>query len=178
MGNKKAEFKTSKGDFTIELYNDQAPLTVGNFIKLVEQGFYNDVIFHRVIPNFMIQTGCPQGTGYGGPGYTIQDEFDQSLKHDTKGVVSMARKEKVTRVIDGDTFMTGSRKNPIRLANVNAPEKGTIGAATATKALRNLVLGETVSIETVARDKYGRSVADVRANNRSVNLYMRRKGYK
>jgi micrococcal nuclease len=90
----------------------------------------------------------------------------------------MARKEKVTKVIDGDTFMTSSRKNPIRLANVNAPEKGTRGAATATQALRNLVLGETVSVETVARDKYGRSVANVKANNRSVNLSMRRKCHK
>jgi len=90
----------------------------------------------------------------------------------------MARKEKVIRVIDGDTFTTSSRKNPIRLANVNAPEKGVRGAATATKALRDLVFGETVSIETVARDKYGRSVANVKVDNRSVNSTMRRKGYR
>lgn len=85
-----AEFNTSMGSFKIELYNDKAPLTVGNFIKLVEKGFYNGLIFHRVIPGFMIQTGCPHGTGYGGPGYTIQDEFHPDLKHDSKGVVSMA----------------------------------------------------------------------------------------
>ena len=90
----------------------------------------------------------------------------------------MARKEKVTRVVDGDTFMTGSRKNPVRLANVNAPEKGTRGATTATQALRDLVQGQTVSVETVARDKYGRSVAKVKVDNRSVNVAMRRKGYK
>jgi micrococcal nuclease len=90
----------------------------------------------------------------------------------------MARKETVIRVIDGDTFMTGSRKNPIRLANVNTPEKGSRGEGTATQALRALVLGQAVSVETVARDMYGRSVARVRVCNRSVNAAMRRKGYK
>ena len=90
----------------------------------------------------------------------------------------MARKEKVTKVIDGDTFMTDSRKNPVRLANVNAPEKGVQGSAAATKSLRDLVQGQTVSVQTVARDKYGRSVANVKLNNRSVNTATRRKGYK
>jgi endonuclease YncB( thermonuclease family) len=90
----------------------------------------------------------------------------------------MGRKEIVTRVIDGDTFETGSRKKPVRLANVNAPEKGTQGGAAATRALRNLVKGETVLIQTVARDKFGRSVANVKAGSRSVNAAMRRKGYK
>jgi micrococcal nuclease len=90
----------------------------------------------------------------------------------------MARKEKVTRVIDGDTLMTGSRKNPIRLANVNAPEKGDHGANTATQDLRDLVLGKTVTIETVARDKYGRGVANVKTDHSSANSIMRKKGYK
>lgn len=88
----------------------------------------------------------------------------------------MERKETVTRVIDGDTFETESRKRPVRLANVNAPENGSRGAAAATQALRQLVEGETVSIETVARDKYGRSVANVKTGSRSVNAAMRRKG--
>ena len=88
--NKTAEFNTNMGNFKIELYMDKAPLTVGNFIKLVDKGFYNGLIFHRVIPDFMIQTGCPQGTGYGGPGYTIRDEFDPNLKHDKPGILSMA----------------------------------------------------------------------------------------
>ena len=88
--NKTAEFNTNMGNFKIELYMEKAPLTVGNFIKLVDKGFYNGLIFHRVIPNFMIQSGCPQGTGYGGPGYTIRDEFDPNLKHDTPGILSMA----------------------------------------------------------------------------------------
>ena len=87
----------------------------------------------------------------------------------------MARKEKVTRVIDGDTFETGSRKNPVRLANVDAPEKGQPGAAAATKALRELIEGQTVTIDTVARDTYGRSVAKVKVGRKSVNAGMRRK---
>lgn len=90
MVSKIAEFDTEMGKFKIELFGDQAPLTVGNFIKLVENGFYNGLIFHRVIPNFMIQAGCPHGTGRGGPGYTIRDEFHPDLKHNTKGILSMA----------------------------------------------------------------------------------------
>ena len=90
MVSKIAEFDTKMGKFKIELFGDQAPLTVGNFIKLVENGFYNGLIFHRVIPNFMIQGGCPHGTGRGGPGYTIRDEFHPDLKHNTKGILSIA----------------------------------------------------------------------------------------
>ena len=78
-----------------ELYEDIAPKTVENFVSLVEKGFYVGLIFHRVIPGFMIQGGCPEGTGMGGPGYTIPGEFDANgfanpLKH-TRGVLSMAR---------------------------------------------------------------------------------------
>jgi len=90
MGNQIAEFNTNKGNFKIELYGDKAPITTGNFIKLVDEGFYNGLIFHRVIPNFMVQCGCPHGTGRGGPGYTIRDEFHPGLKHDSKGILSMA----------------------------------------------------------------------------------------
>jgi len=90
MENKKAIFDTNKGSFKIELYGNKAPMTVGNFIKLVEKGFYNGCIFHRVIPDFMIQGGCPHGTGRGGPGWTIKDEFHPDLKHDSKGILSMA----------------------------------------------------------------------------------------
>ena len=90
MTNKIAMFNTTQGNFKIELFQDKAPITVGNFMKLVNQGFYNGLIFHRVIPGFMIQSGCPHGTGRGGPGYSIPDEFHPSLKHDQKGIVSMA----------------------------------------------------------------------------------------
>jgi cyclophilin family peptidyl-prolyl cis-trans isomerase len=91
MGNRKAIFETTKGKFTIELYEDKAPLTTGNFIKLVNQGFYNGLIFHRVIPKFMIQGGCPEGTGTGGPGYTIKDEFHKDLSN-VRGSIAMANR--------------------------------------------------------------------------------------
>ena len=86
----RATIETSKGRLVIELYKDQAPKTVENFVKLVKQGFYNGLLFHRVIPGFMIQTGDPTGTGQGGPGYTFADEIAPTLHHDGPGVVSMA----------------------------------------------------------------------------------------
>jgi cyclophilin family peptidyl-prolyl cis-trans isomerase len=85
-----AVIKTNMGTMKLELFEDKAPITVGNFIKLVEKGFYDGLIFHRVIDDFMIQAGCPYGVGYGGPGYTIEDEFAEGLSHDKKGVLSMA----------------------------------------------------------------------------------------
>jgi cyclophilin family peptidyl-prolyl cis-trans isomerase len=90
MANRHAHFVTSQGEFRLELFEDKAPITTGNFIKLAESGYYNNLIFHRVIDGFMIQGGCPNGTGTGGPGYTIEDEFHPELKHDGPGVLSMA----------------------------------------------------------------------------------------
>jgi len=84
----------------------------------------------------------------------------------------MARKEKVTRVIDGDTFRTASRKHAVRLANVDAPEKGRPGAVAARNKLQRLIAGKEVSIQTVARDVYGRSVARVKVGRKSVNRTM------
>jgi len=86
----RATIKTTKGTIVIELYKEEASKTVENFIKLAKKGFYNGIIFHRVIPGFMIQTGDPNGTGTGGPGYTFADEFSPTLRHDGPGVVSMA----------------------------------------------------------------------------------------
>ncbi|MGL4367296.1 MAG: peptidylprolyl isomerase [Brevinemataceae bacterium] len=82
--------ETSEGTVQAELFQDKAPITVSNFISLVEKGYYDGIIFHRVIKDFMIQTGDPQGTGMGGPGYTIKDEFHPMLKHAKGGVLSMA----------------------------------------------------------------------------------------
>lgn len=90
MGNPVAEFHTSEGDFTIELFADRAPNTVKNFKDLTEKGYYDGLTFHRVIAGFMIQGGCPKGTGTGGPGYNIKDEFHPELKHDAEGILSMA----------------------------------------------------------------------------------------
>ncbi len=88
--NRKIKFTTNKGVFVAEMFEDKAPLTTKNFIELTEKGFYDGIIFHRVIDGFMIQGGDPTGTGMGGPGYQIKDEFGEGLKHDDEGILSMA----------------------------------------------------------------------------------------
>jgi len=88
--NRVAYFETNRGNFAIELFEDKAPVTTKNFIDLVNRNFYNGLIFHRVIANFMIQGGCPSGNGTGGPGYRIPDEFHPDLKHNAAGILSMA----------------------------------------------------------------------------------------
>jgi peptidyl-prolyl cis-trans isomerase B (cyclophilin B) len=85
-----AVLKTSKGDIKLQLFADKAPITVANFVNLAKRGYYDGLTFHRVIPNFMVQGGCPHGTGTGGPGYRFEDECTPSLKHDTPGKLSMA----------------------------------------------------------------------------------------
>jgi peptidyl-prolyl cis-trans isomerase B (cyclophilin B) len=87
---KVATITTNRGDIKLELFEDKVPKTVANFEKLVKDGFYNGLKFHRVIEDFMVQTGCPKGTGTGGPGYTFEDEFHPDLKHDKPGILSMA----------------------------------------------------------------------------------------
>ncbi len=85
-----ATIKTDKGDIVIALFADKAPKTVNNFVFLAREGFYDGVIFHRVIHDFMVQGGDPTGTGRGGPGYRFGDEFHPSLKHNKPGILSMA----------------------------------------------------------------------------------------
>jgi len=90
MANPTAVFETSLGTFKAEILLAEMPITAGNFIALAKSGFYDGLHFHRVIKDFMIQGGDPDGTGRGGPGYTFKDEFDPKLKHDRPGVLSMA----------------------------------------------------------------------------------------
>ena len=90
MANRKIRFTTNKGIFVGEMFEDKAPNTTKNFIDLTEKGYYDGLIFHRVIDGFMIQGGDPTGTGTGGPGYTIKDEFGTGLAHDDEGIFSMA----------------------------------------------------------------------------------------
>ena len=87
---KAATIESSRGIITLELHADKTPKTVANFESLASEGFYDGLKFHRVIDDFMIQTGCPKGTGTGGPGYQFDDEFHPDLKHDGPGVLSMA----------------------------------------------------------------------------------------
>ncbi|MFC2174835.1 peptidylprolyl isomerase [archaeon] len=90
MPNRFAVIETNMGTMKIELYEQRAPRTTKNFIDLIEKGFYNGLVFHRVIEGFMIQGGDPKGDGTGGPGYNIDDEFHSELTHDAKGILSMA----------------------------------------------------------------------------------------
>lgn len=90
VANRIAVFDTNMGEFEIELFEDKTPITTKNFIDLAQEGFYDGVIFHRIIDGFMIQGGDPTGTGMGGPGYTIEDEFTPELTHESDGILSMA----------------------------------------------------------------------------------------
>jgi peptidyl-prolyl cis-trans isomerase B (cyclophilin B) len=85
-----ATISTSKGDINLTLFADQTPLTVANFVNLAQRGYYNGLTFHRVISDFMIQGGCPNGDGRGGPGYQFADEFTPALRHAKPGILSMA----------------------------------------------------------------------------------------
>ncbi len=85
-----ASIETSKGTIDVALHPDKAPVTAANFVNLALHGYYDGLTFHRVINRFMIQGGCPRGTGTGGPGYRFEDEFDESLRHDAPGKLSMA----------------------------------------------------------------------------------------
>ena len=86
----KAIIKTKRGDISIDLFQDKVKLTVANFVNLSQKGFYTNLTFHRVIEDFMIQGGCPIGTGTGDPGYKFKDEFHSDLKHNQPGMLSMA----------------------------------------------------------------------------------------
>ena len=88
--NLNAVIATTKGDLHIKLFADEAPLTVANFVNLAQRGFYDGLSFHRVIADFMVQGGCPLGTGTGNPGYQFEDECCDSLRHDKPGILSMA----------------------------------------------------------------------------------------
>lgn len=105
----RARIETDLGGIVIELFADKAPKTVNNFVFLAREGFYDGVIFHRVISDFMAQTGDPTGKGSGGPGYRFDDEFGPGLKHDAKGIVSMANAGANT---NGSQFFITHRATP------------------------------------------------------------------
>ena len=110
---KKAEIHTQNGILKIEFYQEDAPNTVQNFIDLTNKGFYDGLTFHRVIPNFVIQGGCPEGTGAGGPGYSIDCELSGNNQYHDKGVLSMAHAGKNTG--GSQFFICHSRANTAHL---------------------------------------------------------------
>ncbi|GJM30793.1 MAG: peptidyl-prolyl cis-trans isomerase [Cyclobacteriaceae bacterium] len=109
----KAIITTNRGTMEVEFFNDDAPKAVANFIKLSKEGFYNGLTWHRVIPDFMIQGGCPQGTGAGGPGYTIDCELDGDNQYHDRGVLSMAHAGRNTG--GSQFFVCHSRNNTSHL---------------------------------------------------------------
>lgn len=129
---------TIKGPIRIRLYQNKAPLTVANFVNLSVRGFYDQTQFHRVIPNFMIQCGCPNGDGTGGPGYRFEDEFNSDLRHDKPGIVSMANAgpntngsqffitHKPTPWLDGKHSIFGEVMKRSDQENINQIVKGDI----------------------------------------------------
>lgn len=131
-----AVIETDKGTIRLKLFTDQAPVTVGNFVNLARRGYYNNLNFHRVIPDFMIQGGCPEGDGRGGPGYKFGDEFVKELRHDKPGVLSMANAGPqtngsqffITHVptpwLDGKHTVFGEVVSDIDMGIVNAIRQG------------------------------------------------------
>ncbi len=113
----KGEIKTKYGVMKIEFYNNDAPKTVENFVKLAKEGFYDGLTFHRVIPDFVIQGGCPKGTGVGGPGYKIKCEVDGDNQYHERGVMSMAHAGKDTG--GSQFFICHSRNNTAHLDGVH-----------------------------------------------------------
>ena len=109
----KAIIKTDKGDMTVEFYENDAPKTVENFTKLAKKGYYNGLSFHRVIPDFVVQGGCPQGSGVGGPGYQIDCELDGDNQYHDTGVLSMAHAGRNTG--GSQFFIVHSRTNTSHL---------------------------------------------------------------
>jgi peptidyl-prolyl cis-trans isomerase B (cyclophilin B) len=110
---KTAEIKTNKGTMFIEFYENDAPNTVANFVKLAKEGFYDGLTFHRVLPDFVVQGGCPNGTGAGGPGYQIDCELDGDNQYHDKGVLSMAHAGRNTG--GSQFFICHSRNNTAHL---------------------------------------------------------------
>ena len=131
-----AVIRTSKGEINVILYATKTPKTVANFTELAKAGYYDDLKFHRVIPDFMVQGGCPIGTGTGGPGYTFEDEFHEDLTHDSPGILSMANAGPgtngsqffITHVptpwLDGNHTVFGKVKSDNDMDVVNSIEKG------------------------------------------------------
>ncbi|MCH8547940.1 MAG: peptidylprolyl isomerase [Balneolaceae bacterium] len=109
----KAIIKTNRGDMNVEFYDSDAPGTVQNFVKLSKEGFYDGLKFHRVIPDFVVQAGCPKGDGTGGPGYSIDCELDGDNQYHDRGVLSMAHAGRNTG--GSQFFICHSRKNTAHL---------------------------------------------------------------
>lgn len=142
-----ATIKTNKGDIHLNLYDDKTPLTVANFANLAQRGFYDGIKFHRVIQDFMIQGGCPEGSGRGGPGYRFKDEFRPDLKHNRGGILSMANAGPGT---NGSQFFITHRATP-HLDGAHTVF-GCVVAESDQKVVDSIRQGDTITSITIGGD--------------------------
>ena len=151
-----AHIHTSKGTIKLNLFDDLAPITVANFINLSNRGYYDNLIFHRVINDFMIQGGCPLGTGTGGPGYNFPDEFHPDLKHDSPGILSMANAGPGT---NGSQFFITHVETP--WLNNNHTVFGSAIDDESLDNINNIVQGDTIqSIEIIGQMSSDKKIDD------------------
>lgn len=142
-----AVIDTNKGTIRIDLYADKTPLTVANFVNLAQRKYYDGLNFHRVINDFMIQGGCPHGTGTGGPGYRFEDEFVPELRHDTAGILSMANAGPGT---NGSQFFITHVPTP-HLDN-NHSVFGKVASPEDQDVVNAIVVGDTINNITIEGD--------------------------
>lgn len=147
MSTLKAVMQTNKGTININLCDDKTPVTVANFVNLATRGYYDGLTFHRVIGNFMIQGGCPDGTGMGGPGYKFEDEFVSDLKHDKPGILSMANAGPAT---NGSQFFITHLPTP----HLNGKHTvfGAVVSADDQKVVNSIAKGDVIEKLTIEGD--------------------------
>lgn len=143
----KAIMQTSKGTININLFADQTPITVANFVNLAQRGYYDGLNFHRVIANFMIQGGCPDGTGMGGPGYQFEDEFVKELRHSKPGILSMANAGRAT---NGSQFFITHVPTPH--LDGNHTVFGAVVSADDQKVVNSIAKGDKIEKVTIEGD--------------------------
>ena len=152
-----AHIKTNKGKIKLKLFFEQTPITVANFVNLSNRGYYDNLLFHRVIDNFMIQGGCPNGTGMGGPGYNFQDEFHADLKHDKPGILSMANAGPGT---NGSQFFITHVETP--WLDNNHTVFGEVLEKDDQNVVNNIVQGDKIeSIEIIGNTKFEDTINDL-----------------
>ncbi len=143
----KAIMQTNKGAINITLFADQTPVTVANFVNLAKRGYYNGLKFHRVINDFMIQGGCPDGNGMGGPGYEFEDEFSKDLRHDKPGILSMANAGRAT---NGSQFFITHVPTPH--LDGNHTVFGAVVSSEDQKVVDSIVKGDIIEKVTIEGD--------------------------
>ena len=158
MSDLRAVIDTTKGTLRIDLFGDQVPFTVANFVNLAPRGYFNGLKFHRVIPDFMVQGGCPLGTGTGGPGYKFEDEFDDTLRHDRPGILSMANAGPNTN--GSQFFITHvptdwlDKKHSVFGAVVGDDDQAVVNGITQGDSITTVTIeGDTAELMAKAKDK-------------------------